>query len=74
MLFFITANIQEKIIPPLSMTIVDNIQKKGGTRDWAQAMANGALAGAVALYHGLGVVHRTGRGDLARTTDGYSRH
>lgn len=54
MLFFITANILGKVSRAASKSIVEGIQKKGGTRDWAQVMANGGLAGAAALFHGMG--------------------
>ena len=53
-LFFVTANVLGKLSKALSKHIVQGIQKKGGTRDWAQVMANGALAGAAALFFGLG--------------------
>lgn len=53
-LFFVTATILGKISKARSRAISEGIQKKGGTRDWAQVMANGALAGTAALYHGMG--------------------
>ena len=52
-LFFITANILSKLSRAVSKTVESGIQKKGGTRDWAQVLANGGLAGAAALYYGL---------------------
>lgn len=54
MLFFVSANILGKLGRMFSRTAVGDIQKKGGTRDWLQVSANGALAGAAALFHGLG--------------------
>ena len=54
MLFFVTANILGKVSRSIIGSIVEGIQKKGGTRDWAQVLANGGLAGAAALYYGLG--------------------
>ncbi|WP_422482247.1 DUF92 domain-containing protein [Pleomorphochaeta sp. DL1XJH-081] len=53
MLFFITANILGKVSRAVSRAIDNGIQKKGGTRDWAQVMANGGLAAAAALLYGL---------------------
>ncbi|PKL26325.1 MAG: DUF92 domain-containing protein [Spirochaetae bacterium HGW-Spirochaetae-2] len=53
MLFFITANILGKVSRAVSPSIEAGIQKKGGTRDWAQVMANGGLAGASALLYGI---------------------
>jgi len=53
MLFFLTANILSKMSQAIAKTIESGIQKKGGTRDWAQVLANGLLATASALYYGL---------------------
>ncbi len=53
MLFFITANILGKVSRAVSRSVETGIQKKGGTRDWAQVMANGGLAGASALLYGF---------------------
>ena len=54
MLFFITANVLGKLSRAVSKSIDNGIQKKGGTRDWAQVMANGGLAAASALLYGIG--------------------
>jgi uncharacterized protein (TIGR00297 family) len=54
MLFFITANILSKLSRSIAKnTVLSGIQKKGGTRDWAQVLANGGLAGVAALFYGL---------------------
>ncbi len=53
MFFFISANVIGKIAKRVSHVDVSQIHKKGGTRDWAQVMANGGLAAVSALLFGL---------------------
>jgi uncharacterized protein (TIGR00297 family) len=53
-LFFTTATVLGKISRKRSRMVAEGIQKKGGTRDWSQVLANGGLAGAAALLYGLG--------------------
>lgn len=53
MLFFITANILGKLSRAVAKQVELGIQKKGGTRDWAQVMANGGIAAAAALLYGI---------------------
>ncbi len=54
MLFFLTANILGKISRSIRANLDLGMQKKGNRRDWAQVVANGALAAACALLHGAG--------------------
>lgn len=54
MLFFLSANILSKISAVAKPNMVKDLHKKGRHRDWAQVVANGALAAASALLYGAG--------------------
>ena len=54
MLFFVTATVLGRVSRAMAgQSIQSGLQKKGGTRDWAQVLANGALAAGAALLYGF---------------------
>ncbi len=54
LLFFVTATVLGRLSRHVASEKTSSIQKKGGTRDWAQVLANGGLAAVSALLYGLG--------------------
>lgn len=53
LLFFVTATVLGRLSRRVASKETRSIQKKGGTRDWAQVLANGGLAAVSALLYGL---------------------
>lgn len=54
MMFFITATILGKLSRTIMRNVGSDLQKKGGTRDWLQVLANGGIATTAALFSGFG--------------------
>lgn len=53
MFFFVSANVIGKVAKRIYPLDLSDIHKKGGTRDWAQVVANGGIAAVSALLFGL---------------------